>query len=80
MRGDAGQKDAGCRGERTIVISDDFSGYAILGKKTEKNYIHVSQNHSLGQFSAGGGIGTNGIEGFLSLVKRDMSGRITITA
>ncbi|GMO53061.1 MAG: hypothetical protein Pg6C_19180 [Treponemataceae bacterium] len=60
--------------EGTLVISDDFSGYAILDKKTEKNYIHVSVNHSLGQFSAGNGIDTNGIESFWSLVKREYIG------
>ncbi|GMO53645.1 MAG: hypothetical protein Pg6C_20090 [Treponemataceae bacterium] len=60
--------------EGTIVISDDFSGYAILDKKTEKNYIHVSVNHSLGQFSAGNGIDTNDIESFWSLVEREYAG------
>jgi hypothetical protein len=60
--------------EETTVASDDFSGYSILDKKTPKKYIHVSVNHSMGQFSAGNGIHTNGIESFWSLVKREYIG------
>jgi hypothetical protein len=52
----------------TTVVSDDFSGYNILDKK--KKYIHLTVNHSAGQFSAGGGIHTNGIENFWSVLKR----------
>jgi transposase-like protein len=60
--------------EGTAVISDDFSSYKILDKETEKKYIHFSVNHSQGQYSAGNGIHTNGIEGFWSLVKREYYG------
>jgi transposase-like protein len=60
--------------EGTTVASDDFSGYAILDKETEKKYIHVSVNHSIGQYSAGNGVHTNGIESFWSLVKREYIG------
>jgi hypothetical protein len=48
--------------ERTTVASDGFMGYKILVKRTEKKYIRISVNHSLGEFSAGNGIHTNGIE------------------
>ena len=60
--------------EGTTVASDDFSGYNILDKKTEKKYVHVTVNHSIGQFSAGNGIHTNNIENFWSLVKRQYIG------
>ena len=60
--------------EETTVVSDDFKGYNILDKKTDKKYIHVSVNHSAGQFSAGNGIHTNNIENFWSLVKRQYIG------
>jgi hypothetical protein len=65
--------DTVCK-EETTVVSDDFSGYNILNRKTMKRYIHVSVNHSLGQYSAGNGVHTNGIEGFWSMVKREYIG------
>jgi transposase-like protein len=64
--------DAVCK-KRTTVATDDFSGYNILDKKTENNYIHISVNHSLGQY-VNGGIHTNGMENFWSLVKREYIG------
>ena len=60
--------------EETTVISDDFKGYKILDKKTENKYLHLTVNHSLGQYSAGNGIHTNNIESFWSLVKREYIG------
>ncbi|GHT78798.1 hypothetical protein FACS1894130_06060 [Spirochaetia bacterium] len=49
--------------QNATVVSDEFKGYNILDKKTK--FIHLSVNHSLGQFSNGNGIHTNGIEGFM---------------
>ena len=60
--------------EGTTVASDDFSGYFILNHKTENNFVHVTVNHSMGQFSAGNGIHTNNIENFWSLIKRQWVG------
>jgi len=60
--------------EGTTVASDDFSGYRILDKETEKKYVHVTVNHSVGQFSAGDGVHTNNIENFWSMVKRQWFG------
>jgi hypothetical protein len=58
----------------TTVASDDFSGYGILDKKEVRQFIHVTVNHSIGQFSAGNGIHTNNIENFWSLIKRQWVG------
>jgi transposase-like protein len=56
----------------TTVVSDEFKGYNILDKKTQ--FVHLSVNHSLGQFSNGNGIHTNGIEGFWANLKRGVYG------
>ena len=58
----------------TTVISDDFSGYGILDRKNVKQFVHLTVNHSLGQFSAGNGVHTNNIENFWSLLKRQWVG------
>jgi transposase-like protein len=58
----------------TTVASDDFRGYCILDRGTANDFVHVTVNHSLGQFSAGNGIHTNNIENFWSLVKRQWTG------
>ncbi|MCL2209739.1 MAG: IS1595 family transposase [Treponema sp.] len=65
--------DEVCKDETTIV-SDDFSGYKILDKKTKNNFFHFTVNHSQGQYSAGNGIHTNSIESFWSLIKRQHTG------
>ncbi|MDR2965668.1 MAG: IS1595 family transposase [Treponema sp.] len=52
--------------EGTTVITDEFKGYNNL---TKNGYIHYKVNHSLGQYSAGNGIHTNGIENFWSIFK-----------
>jgi transposase-like protein len=56
----------------TTVVSDEFSGYNILDRK--KKYVHLKVNHSAGQFSAGRGVHTNGIENFWSVLKRGWIG------
>jgi len=61
--------DDACK-KGAIVISDDLSSYKILDKKTAKKFIHLTVNHSKGQYSAGGGVDTNGIENFWSILKR----------
>jgi transposase-like protein len=65
--------DEACK-DGTTVVSDDFSGYNILDKNHANNFIHLSVNHSIGQFSAGGGVHTNGIENFWSVLKRGWIG------
>jgi transposase-like protein len=54
----------------TTVVSDDFSGYKILDKNLPNGFVHLTVNHSAGQFSAGNGVHTNGIENFWSMLKR----------
>jgi transposase-like protein len=65
--------DESCK-DGTTVISDDFSGYNILDKKHANNFVHLSVNHSIGQFSNGKGVHTNGIENFWSVLKRGWVG------
>jgi transposase-like protein len=57
----------------TTVISDDFAGYTILDKKHKNDFIHLSVNHSLGQY-VNGAIHTNNIENFWSVFKRGWYG------
>lgn len=65
--------DSICK-NKTTVITDDFRGYDILNKKTEKGYKRFVVNHSIGQYSAGNGVHTNGIENFWSIFKRGWYG------
>ena len=58
----------------TTVVSDDFSGYNVLDKNLPNHFNHLTVNHSAGQFSAGNGVHTNGIENFWSLLKRGWVG------
>ncbi len=61
--------------EKTTVMTDDLSAYNILDKKRQKKkYIHLTVNHSKGQYYAGNGIHTNGIENFWSVFKRGWTG------
>jgi len=52
--------------EGATVMTDEFKGYNIVKKE---GYVHYKVNHKLGQFSAGDGIHTNGIENFWSIFK-----------
>jgi transposase-like protein len=58
----------------TTVMTDDAKEYNILDKATPNNFHHFSVNHSLGQYSAGNGINTNGIENFWAIFKRGWYG------
>jgi transposase-like protein len=60
--------DKVCKDE-TTVISDDFTGYNILEKKHKNNFVHLTVNHSAGEFAVGN-IHTNNIESFWSCFKR----------
>lgn len=62
-----------------MVISDEFSGYTILDKKHKNNFVHLTVNHSAGQFAVGD-IHTNKIESFWICFKRGGMGRISISA
>ena len=52
--------------EKATVITDEFRAYKIL---TSKGFVHLTVNHSKGQYSAGNGVHTNGIENFWSIFK-----------
>ena len=56
----------------TAVMTDDFGGYNFLDRN--RDYIHLRVNHSMGQYSAGNGVHTNGIESFWALLKRGIYG------
>jgi transposase-like protein len=65
--------EAVCK-DKTTVITDDFRGYDILDRDNEKNFKRLTVNHSIGQYSAGNGVHTNGIENFWSVFKRSWYG------
>lgn len=56
-----------------LVITDDFKGYGILDKETNE-FVHLSVNHSINEFSKGNGVHTNGIESFWAVLKRGIYG------
>lgn len=58
------------------VMTDDFKGYNIMNHEetNPENFTHLSVCHSSGEFSAGNGVHTNGIEGFLAILKRAITG------
>ena len=61
--------------EGSTIMTDDLSSYNILDKKRQKGkYTHKTVNHSKGQYYAGNGIHTNGIENFWGVYKRGMIG------
>jgi transposase-like protein len=55
----------------STIITDEFRAYNSLNKI---GYEHFRVNHSLGQYSAGEGIHTNGIENFWSIFKMGWCG------
>lgn len=60
--------------DNTTVMTDDFSGYNFLDRENVNKYVRLTVNHSSGQFYAGNGIHTNGIESFWSVLKRGIYG------
>lgn len=60
----------------TVVMTDDFKGYNIMNheKTNPEKFTHISVCHSLGEFSAGKGLHTNGIEGLWAILKRSIIG------
>lgn len=60
----------------TVVMTDDFKGYNIMNHKATnpEKLTHISICHSLGEFSAGKGLHTNGIESFWAILKRAIIG------
>lgn len=60
--------------DNTMVMTDDFSGYNFLDSENINKYVRLTVNHSSGQFYAGNGIHTNGIESFWSVLKRGIYG------
>lgn len=61
-----------CKGNN-IVMTDQFSGYNILDKKNECNFIRLKVDHTV-TYSLGDGIHTNGIESFWAILKRGVYG------
>lgn len=58
----------------TLVMTDDFRGYNFLDHKNARNFVRIAVNHSMGEFSKGNGINTNGIESFWAVLKRGIYG------
>ena len=60
----------------TVVMTDDFKGYNIMNHKATnpENFTHISVCHSLGEFSSGKGLHTNGIESPWAILKRSIIG------
>lgn len=61
-----------CKGNNT-VMTDQFSGYNILDKKNERNFVRLKIDHTV-TYSLGDGIHTNGIESFWAILKRRVYG------
>lgn len=61
-----------CKGNNT-VMTDQFSGYNILDKENECNFVRLKIDHTV-TYSLGDGIHTNGIESFWAKLKRGVYG------
>lgn len=57
----------------TVVMTDQFSGYNILDKENDCNFVRLKIDHTVA-FSLGDGIHTNGIESFWAVLKRGVYG------
>jgi len=57
----------------TTVMTDQFTGYSILDKPNDKNFIRLQVDHKV-LYSLGNGIHTNGIESYWALLKRGIHG------
>lgn len=57
----------------TTVMTDQFSGYNILDKENDCNFVRLKIDHTVA-FSLGDGIHTNGIESFWAVLKRGVYG------
>lgn len=57
----------------TTVMTDQFSGYNILDKKNDCNFVRLKIDHTVA-YSLGDGIHTNGIESFWAVLKRGVYG------
>ena len=56
----------------TLVMTDQFSGYNILDKENECNFVRLKIDHTIA-YSLGD-IHTNGIESFWAILKRGVYG------
>ena len=61
-----------CKGGNT-VMTDQVSGYNILDKENECNFIRLKIDHTV-TYSLGDGIHTNGIESIWAILKRGVYG------
>lgn len=61
-----------CKGNNP-VMTDQFSGYNILDKENECNFVRLKIDHTV-TYSLGDGIHTNGIESFWAILKRGVYG------
>lgn len=61
-----------CKGNNT-VLTDQFSGYNILDKENECNFVRLKIDHTV-TYSLGDGIHTNDIESFWAILKRGVYG------
>lgn len=59
--------------DNTTVMTDQFSGYNILDRPNDKNFIRLQVDHTTA-YSLGNGICTNGIKSFWAIVKRGIYG------
>lgn len=59
--------------KNTTVLTDQFSGYNILDKENDCNFVRLKIDHTVA-FSLGDGIHTNGIESFWAVLKRGVYG------